>query len=461
MTASLSSVIVRSRARDGQILTGDNIQIALDPGLTRTNAYVFMMGPSGGRWDGLRLNNLEELAAMGHAVGRPRHARARRLGGRDRDPVPQASPMCPGQTDWGFDFTRYIRRKAEIVRWSSTNPALELTDVSEAGTLTGITDVTRASASTSSPMSRSARSTIGASPATARGSAPPAAATSSTGSRPALTGTLTFNPDFSDAPLDERQVNTTRFSLFFPETRDFFLQDAGNFEFGGRSFRRTANDRQSSNARPFFSRNLGLVQGKPVSLIAGGKLSGEYGGFNIGALSVLTDETPTIAGPGAFGRARDPPDIFAVQCRLHLHQWRSDGSHAQHRRRRGLPISRHDDDSRQDGRGGSLSTSAASPTRAVTTTPMAPRSTIRTSRGSGSSPTRWSARNFTPALGFVNRRDVDPLRRYGRISRAVSRPAAICCGRSIFRRARAVFHRPQRSASGFRAALRSADLHRR
>src|SRR6202008_1488612 len=50
---------------------------------------------------------------------------------------------------------------------------------------------------------------------------------------PALTDTLTVNPDVSDAPLDIRQVNTTRFSLFTPETRDFFLQDVAAFEFGG------------------------------------------------------------------------------------------------------------------------------------------------------------------------------------------------------------------------------------
>ena len=61
---------------------------------------------------------------------------------------------------------------------------------------------------------------------------------------------------FSDAPLDVREVNTTRFSLFLPETRAFFLQDAGNFEFGGRPFRRTNFDRQSNNGRPFFSRNV-------------------------------------------------------------------------------------------------------------------------------------------------------------------------------------------------------------
>jgi len=113
---------------------------------------------------------------------------------------------------------------------------------------------------------------------------------------PALTDTLTVNPDFSDAPLDIRQINTTRFSLFTPETRDFFLQDVAAFEFGGRSFGRSVTDRDSNNGRPFFSRNIGLVQGVPVSLMVGDKLSGQYAGFNIGALGVLTDDTPASGG---------------------------------------------------------------------------------------------------------------------------------------------------------------------
>ena len=96
--------------------------------------------------------------------------------------------------------------------------------------------------------------------------------------------------------MDIRQVNTTRFSLFTPETRDFFLQDVAAFEFGGRNFGRSVTDRESNNGRPFFSRNIGLTQGVPVSLIVGNKLSGQYAGFDIGALSVLTDETPTSGG---------------------------------------------------------------------------------------------------------------------------------------------------------------------
>src|SRR5262249_17045725 len=110
--------------------------------------------------------------------------------------------------------------------------------------------------------------------------------------RPSLTGTLTANTDFSDAPLDPRQVNTTRFSLFTQETRQFFLQDTANYEFGGHGFTTTAmgfgNAGFENNGRPFFSRNIGLVNGAPVNILLGGKLSGSLPGVNIGALSVKT-----------------------------------------------------------------------------------------------------------------------------------------------------------------------------
>jgi hypothetical protein len=122
---------------------------------------------------------------------------------------------------------------------------------------------------------------------------------------PALTGTLTYNTDFSDSPLDARQVNTTRFSLFFDETRDFFLQDAAAFEFGGWNFLDNSN-----NARPFFSRNIGLVSGVPVSIIGGGKLSGEHAGFGIGALSVVTADQGT-APEQILSAARITRPIFS------------------------------------------------------------------------------------------------------------------------------------------------------
>lgn len=108
---------------------------------------------------------------------------------------------------------------------------------------------------------------------------------------PSLTGTLTLNTDFSDSPLDERQVNTGRFSLFFPETRDFFLQDRTIFEFGGRAMTPPNTD---SNGLPFFTRQIGIVNDEFVDLVAGAKLSGRVGNLNLGALSVRMDETDNI-----------------------------------------------------------------------------------------------------------------------------------------------------------------------
>jgi len=97
---------------------------------------------------------------------------------------------------------------------------------------------------------------------------------------PSLTSTFTFNTDFSTAEVDERQVALDRFSLFFPEKRDFFLQDAGIFEFGN----------IDTNGRPFFSRRIGLSEdGDPVDLIAGAKLTGRIGDFNIGTLAIRQD----------------------------------------------------------------------------------------------------------------------------------------------------------------------------
>ena len=285
-------LVVRAMARDGQIFTGDNVQILLDPGGTRRNFYAFTIGPSGGRWDGLRLNAVEEVPQW-DAIW---DARARPVvdGWVAEVAIPFKSlSYVEGQSDWAFEFQRTIRRKAEVLRWSGTNPALSNFDYTESGTLTGIADVSQGLGLDVVPYVALRAKHDWQAEGDGAGISGTAGGNAFYKITPALTGTLTINPDFSDAPLDIREVNTTRFSLFLPETRDFFLQDAGMFEFGGRPFRREANDRLSNNARPFFTRNIGLVRGEPVSLIAGGKVSGEFGGFGIGALSVYTDETPT------------------------------------------------------------------------------------------------------------------------------------------------------------------------
>jgi len=125
---------------------------------------------------------------------------------------------------------------------------------------------------------------------------------------PSLNGSLTFNTDFSATEVDDRQVNLTRFGLFFPEKRDFFLQDADAFEFGG--IGGLGNFHQLSrvldqNARPFFSRTIGLSSsGQPVDLNYGGKLSGRVGPWTLGALAVRQDAFENVEATDLFvGRA--------------------------------------------------------------------------------------------------------------------------------------------------------------
>ena len=289
------AIIARSMQRDGPLFTADSFVIFIDPGLTRRNAYSFELGASGGRRDQIELNNTTELTEW-NAIWA---GKARRVsdGWVGEMAIPfQSLSYDSNQTVWGFDFRRRIRHKNENLYWSSTNPSLDFTDVSQSGDLTGITGVNRGiglDIQVYGALRFKHNWNV-------KGDGPGTSFTAGGNAfykvTPALTNTLTVNPDFSDAPLDIRQVNTTRFSLFTPETRAFFLQDVAAFEFGGRSFGRNNQDRVSNNGRPFFSRNIGLVKGTPVSLIAGDKLSGEFAGFDIGGLSVLTDRTPTSPG---------------------------------------------------------------------------------------------------------------------------------------------------------------------
>jgi len=289
------AIAVRAMSRDGALDSGDSISIILDPGLTRRNAYSFGVGPSGGRNDALLLNNADDIVEW-DAIWT---ARARRVadGWVAEIAIPFRSlSYNDTQGAWGFEFTRDIRHKNEKLRWSSVDPALDDNDVSQAGILTGIANIDRGVGLDIQLYGVLRAKHDWHLPDNGAGIGATAGGNAFYKITPALTGTLTVNPDFSDAPLDVRQVNTSRFSLFFPESRDFFLQDAGAFEFGGINFVRDGDDRVINNGLSFFSRNIGLVDGRPVSIVGGGKLSGEYAGTNIGALSVLTDRTATAPG---------------------------------------------------------------------------------------------------------------------------------------------------------------------
>ena len=282
----------------------------LDPARTRRNAYNFEIGASGGRTDQLELNNTEEVREWNTIFD----AKSRVVsdGWVAEFAIPFKSlSFEPGQTTWGFEVARRIYHKNERVHWSGFNPALDFPDVSMTGDLEGIENVSQGIGLDVQVYGALRAKHDWQAAGDGAGISFTVGGNAFYKVTPALTDTLTVNPDFSDAPLDIRQVNTTRFSLFTPETRDFFLQDVAAFEFGGRSFGRNSQDRVSNNGRPFFSRNIGLVQGRPVSLIVGDKLSGQFAGFDIGAFGVLTDKTPTGRDGQILSVARVTHPIFA------------------------------------------------------------------------------------------------------------------------------------------------------
>jgi hypothetical protein len=126
---------------------------------------------------------------------------------------------------------------------------------------------------------------------------------------------VTANTDFAQVEVDEQQVNLTRFNLFFPEKRDFFLENLGTFAFAGRA---SAGLGAGSGVTPylFFSRRIGLDGGRVPPLRAGGRLSGKAGRFTMGLLSVRTGELSPLEGqpqgiePATFTVARAKRDIL-------------------------------------------------------------------------------------------------------------------------------------------------------
>lgn len=283
-----SGIKATIKARDGQVAKDDVIRLYFDPHMTRRDGYAFEINPLGGRLDELIQNNNAWLPEWNTIWD----AKARIVA--DGYTIEVAIPFRslsfdPNRSEWGFDFLRVVRRKNERIRWSSIDNSRPSVDISHSGTLTGITGSSQGIGLEIKAFGTANYKHEWEAPRDDDIKIEPS------GNlyykiTPSLTGTLTFNTDFSDTPLDERKVNTSRFGLFFPETRDFFLQDAAVFEFGGSTLD------NSVNGRPFFSRNIGLVDGEPAQIIAGGKLSGQLEGISVGGLAVKTEGTGLYDG---------------------------------------------------------------------------------------------------------------------------------------------------------------------
>lgn len=288
--------------RDSRLRDDDAVRILIDSFGTFRDSFFFGMNPNGARTDALTENG-QRFRSEWDTVWRGK-ARIVSDGWIAEFAIPfQSFSFNSELEDWNLQLIRTIRRNNEELRWSNIDRSRNRIDMTNPGRLTGIKDVSSGiglevqafAASAVSYDWETGQTNVEFNPS---------------GNifyklTPSLTASLTANTDFSDAPLDDRQVNTGRFSLFFPETRDFFLQDISVFEFGGEVFARTVN------GLPLFTRRIGIVDGAPVDIVAGAKISGRQGPFNIGAIATRTGPADAIGVDGQFlTAARLSADIF-------------------------------------------------------------------------------------------------------------------------------------------------------
>ncbi len=276
--------------RDRELWQDDNIRVYLDPYDSSRDAMAFLVNSLGTQMDMLIENNSNFYPEWDTIWD----VEARRTddGWTAEMAIPFRSiSYDPGVDKWGFEIMRQIRHKNETVRWSQIDQFLPPWNVSEIGSITGLRDISQGLGLDVQAFGKFNYERDWMQRPRDDSFTPEASGNIFYRITPSLTGTLTLNTDFSDSPLDERQVNTGRFSLFFPETRDFFLQDRTIFEFGGRAMTPPLT---AINGLPFFTRKIGIVDDEIVDLIAGGKLSGRIGNLNVGALSVRMDNSENI-----------------------------------------------------------------------------------------------------------------------------------------------------------------------
>ena len=204
-------------------------------------------------------------------------------------------PFDPRLDTWGFNFGRGIRRRNEEMSWVSLDRTYNPTIMGE---MSGLEGMNQGLGLDIVPSFIGLRQRS-FSPRSSDSSLQPSL-DAFYRLTPSLNAALTVNTDFSAVEVDNRQVNLTRFNLFFPEKRDFFLNDSDLFQFGDISRMAAGNNAAGGasreNARPYFSRKLGLAaDGAPVDIEYGGRISGRVGRFNIGTLAIRQGESENIA----------------------------------------------------------------------------------------------------------------------------------------------------------------------
>ena len=296
-------ILASQMARDAALRSDDYVELLLDTFRDQSNAFYFATNPNGALVDGLVFANGETNEDW-DAIWTVETARSDQ-GWSAEFAIPFKSlNFPPDGAVWGFNISRTIRRKFEEVRWANARFDAQFFQVSEAGEITGLGGLEQGLSLDIRPFVAGRWDySAGTGDDSLRGKPGLDLFYNVT---PNLKLTATFNTDFGETEVDARQINLTRFSIFFPEKRSFFLQDAGVFNFATTGVGQPGGiPSTGAEIFPFFSRRIGLLRGQEVPLDYGVKLTGRVGRTEVGVLNVGSRETSVVDDQSLFvGRVR-------------------------------------------------------------------------------------------------------------------------------------------------------------
>ena len=288
-----------ARQRDASLSNEDHVRIVIDTYRDGRSGYVFSINPNGARYDALVANQGEGENSNWDAVWEAETSRTA-TGWTAEIRIPIRSLLFgEGLAAWGLNVERRIQRLQETDRWASPERDYELTQTSRAGLLDGLPPFDLGWGLSLRP-SVTAGAGIPARGANVEGDQDLSLdATQRLGGN--TIASLTVNTDFAETEVDTRRTNLSRFPLVFPEKRTFFLEGSDIFEFG-----LGLND----DVRPFFSRRIGLLEGREVPIDVGGKINGRLGETNFGALVVRSDDVPGLIPGSTMGVLRVKQNVL-------------------------------------------------------------------------------------------------------------------------------------------------------
>ena len=303
--SDMSKLVANEMRRDGGLSADDNVFVLLDTYNDQRNGFFFRVNPLGALQESAVIKSGSTVHLSWNVVWVSRTRITKDYWTAEiAIPFSQLRFKPSTEMTWGLNLGRKVVRNAEEATWvpmpKSYGSWAKVRTIN-IGRLAGLDGITRSRHIELLPyalpgFSRSSQSRKETQRVFDIGLDLKYSITSN------LTADLTFNTDFAQVEADEERANLTRFSLYFPEKRPFFLEGAGLFEFG---------IPRPGFLRPpplllFYSRRIGLEEGHAIPIIAGSKITGKIGSYGLGFLNILTDNFRTDES------VTDPDDLVDV-----------------------------------------------------------------------------------------------------------------------------------------------------